>query len=299
MRFDESQLADARSSLLGEGSDDLIRLMQTRGLGRGSEGFSDTSRDTARALGWIADNDALTVLGTFVADSCREYRFWLDRNRTLPFSSASADLPYLSLRALKDSSILEIGSGAGMNLMSIQMAGGKAHGVEPVEAYAQLGSIFCAREGIATPDVRKGSAEALPFNDATAGLILCVTAHQYFDLRPALTEITRVLRPGGELIIIGNTLSVYAWRTLGKALRRPDQAKAFAITVTNTLSYMAVGRRIVPRKRAFTTAAPVYPTRSAMSRYFREVGLTDISPVVRLGPETCFHTRLPSNVRGM
>ncbi len=296
MRFDEGQLAEARTYLLGEGSDELIRLMQAKGLARGSEGFSDAARDAARVLGWIAESGALTGLGICTADSCREYRFWLDRDRSLPFEGAA---PYLSLRTLKDRSVLEIGSGAGMNLMSILAAGGQARGVEPVEAYAQLGAVFCEREGLAPPDVRQGVAEALPFKDNTADLILCVTAHQYFDLKPALAEIARVLRPGGELIIIGNTLGVYARRALGRALRRPGQAKAYATTVTNTLSYMVLGRRIVTGRGAFTTAQPVYPTRSAMRRFLREVGLTDISPVVRVGPETCFRSRLPpSNVRG-
>lgn len=287
MRFDKDQLAGVRRHLLGEGSEELIRLMQARGLGRDSEGFPEAARSAARELGWITDSDTLTALGICAADSCREYRFWLERDRALPFEGTA---PYLSLSHLKDRPLLEIGSGAGMNLMSILAAGGQAQGVEPVEAYAQLGAVFCEREGLAPPDVRQAAAEALPFEGGTADLILCISAHQYFDIPAALAELARVLRPGGELIMVGGTLEPYVRGSLTK-LHRPAEARSFAVTTVNTLSCMATGRRIMPARRGFSTSRPVYPTRTAMWRMMRKVGLVEVPPTILVGTETAFRAR--------
>ena len=37
-------------------------------------------------------------------------------------------------------------------------------------------------------------------------MVLCITPHQYMDVRPALAEMVRILRPGGELLLIGDLI---------------------------------------------------------------------------------------------
>lgn len=294
MRFDNTQIEHIRAALLDPGADELIRYMQAHGLSQDTSGFGAGVVQEAHDLGWIASpSGTLTALGICAADSCREYQFWIERDRALPFAGAA---PYLTAEKFRGRAALEIGSGMGANLMSFACEGAHVMGVEPVEAYAQIGAIFCEREGLSFPDVRQGSAEKLPFDDEEIDLILCVSAHQYFDIRPALTEMVRVLRPGGEVIIIGGTLGAYIpGFFFREVLARPSAIKAYVITILNTLSYTTFGRRIIPGRHGFTTTRPIYPTRAAMMRLLRQAGLYEQNPPSWVGSESCFHTRLESD----
>ncbi|MFV0491721.1 MAG: class I SAM-dependent methyltransferase [Pseudorhodobacter sp.] len=287
LRFDGHGMAHVRSVLLGPQSDVLIRYMQAHGLSQDISGFDQDVIRTAHELGWISDRTGMvTKIGRCAADSCREYRFWLDRNRALPFAGAAK---HLDLDRFKGQSVLEIGSGMGANLMSLSHQGVSVIGVEPLEAYSQMGTIFSEREGLTVPDVIRGNAENLPFDDDEIDLILCVSAHQYFDLRKAFDEMVRVLRPGGEVIIIGGTLGTYASGFLHEVFARPSNAKSYIMTILNTLGYSAFGRRIIPARGGVTTARPIYPARSRMTRLLCQAGLHEKNPPARIGPESCFH----------
>ena len=289
MKLDDRQLEAARRHLLGEGSDALIRFMASQSVALKDGSVDEKAEQLARDLGWIdTATGKRTATGIFVSDSCREYLFWLGRDKALPFEGA---LPHLTGALFQDKYIVEIGAGMGPNLMSLAGRAGRLCGVEPVEAYAQLGAIFCARDGIAPPDMRIGSAESMPFGDNEVDLVLCITAHQYFDIRPALAEIARVLKPGGELVVIGAVFSSYAGRTAKRAIRSRGGAKTFGVTLANTLGYMALGRRIFPSRSGFTTSRPIYPTRAAMTRWMRQAGLQEAAPPGAVGPETCFYAR--------
>lgn len=288
MRFDDDTVARARAQLLGPRSDALIGYMQTLSLSRDTGGVDPEVVQVARDLGWIAGPaDQRTELGFCAADSCREYRFWVERDRQLPFAGAA---PHLEPERFRDRQVLEIGSGMGCNLMSLAAVGAKTRGLEPVEAYTQLGAIFCEREGLPVPEVRQGSAEDLPFGDGEIDLILCVSAHQYFDIHSALAEMARVLRPGGEVIIIGGTLGSFASGFLREIAERPAAAKAYVITIANTLSYTALGQRIIPGRGKLTTTRPIYPAPRAMRRMLRRAGLREKTRTVKVGQESCFHT---------
>jgi SAM-dependent methyltransferase len=51
------------------------------------------------------------------------------------------------------------------------------------------------------PDVVEGSAEALPFDDGSVDWIWCRDVLVHVEVRPALAEFVRVLRPGGAAVV--------------------------------------------------------------------------------------------------
>jgi len=277
-----------RAMLLSDRSEDLIWFMRQKSMMAPTDGTSPDAIQAASDLGWVDGQTAeLTAEGIAASDSCREYLFWLERDKALPFDGAA---PHLTASYFKDRAVMEIGPGMGAHLLSLSAAGSQVHGIEPVEAYTSMGRIFAEREGLPPADIRNGRAEVLPFGDKELDTVLCVSAHQYFEIRPALSEIARVLRPGGELIIVGASFWSYCSNNIGCMFQGMGQARAYVLTLINTMSYTAAGKRIVPaRSSEVSTTRPIYPSRTAMHRWLRTEGLAECSPDCMVDVETCFH----------
>lgn len=95
---------------------------------------------------------------------------------------------------------LDVGCGTGRWLRRYQQFGFRAMGLD-----ATLGMLHTARErGTAVPLVA-GEAGRLPFPDSSFDAVSDVTVVQHIPLEfqpPALSEMLRVLKPGGRLILI-------------------------------------------------------------------------------------------------
>ncbi|MFD5426164.1 class I SAM-dependent methyltransferase [Streptomyces sp. NPDC127084] len=95
--------------------------------------------------------------------------------------------------------IIEIGAGNGLNFPHYPAAVSEVVAIEPERVLRQL-AVTSARNADVPVDVVPGAAEALPvkseaFDGAVVSLVLCSVR----DVARALSEISRVLRPGGEL----------------------------------------------------------------------------------------------------
>ncbi|MBU3867536.1 class I SAM-dependent methyltransferase [Streptomyces sp. 4503] len=95
--------------------------------------------------------------------------------------------------------VIEIGAGNGLNFPHYPEAVCEVVAIEPERHLRRLATRAGLRAGVPV-DVVPGVAEALPvkseaFDAAVACLVLCSVR----DVRRALTELLRVLRPGGEL----------------------------------------------------------------------------------------------------
>lgn len=293
MKLDQQQLDGARQHLLGERSDDLIRFMAGQSVSLGDAVRSDETAQIARNLGWLLPgSEERTTVGIFVSDSCREYLFWRGRNAELPFAEILHELPDA---VFSGKYVAEVGAGMGANMMSLAAHANRVCGVEPVEAYAQLGEVFSAREGLHSLEMRIGGAENLPLEDDSVDLVLCVSAHQYFDIIPAFKEIARVLKPGGEVIVIGGTFSSYVDKRKKNALGGAEPARTVAITIVNTLGYMALRRRLVLNRGPFSTSRPIYPTGKSIKRWLRDAGFTQDVRQIQVDKEACFYARLPEH----
>lgn len=294
MQLDIDELSRHRDALLGPISGPLMTLAFDLGLGRPANTVPPDVVSTARNLGWLRDDSVrLTQRGYLVADSLREFRFWLERDRRLPCQDV---VPHLSSGHYSGKSVLEVGCGAGCNLLSLSAVNNSTVGVEPVPLYKQMGQILCEREQIQPPDIRIASAEKLPFADNQFDIVLCVSAHQYMDIRPALCEMARVLRPGGELQIVGGTLDTYV--RVGLAPIRAGGIRAlkpYLTTIFNTAMYQTVGSRLIKNVSGNSTAYPIYPMPRHMHRWLASCGLQPLRPLEKLFPETCYSYGKPAD----
>jgi SAM-dependent methyltransferase len=106
--------------------------------------------------------------------------------------------------------VLDVGSGAGMDsLVAAQMVGstGSVTGIDmtPEMVAKARGSI--AEMGLGNVTILEGSAEHLPFDDASFDVVI---SNGVIDLIPdkdaVFSEITRVLRPGGRIQLADVTI---------------------------------------------------------------------------------------------
>ena len=96
--------------------------------------------------------------------------------------------------------VVDVGAGTGKftRLLLERVAGVVA--VEPVAAMREVYAANFPGER-----VLEGTAEHLPFPDASADVVTVAQAFHWFDTGPALDEMARVLRPGGWLVLVWNT----------------------------------------------------------------------------------------------
>jgi SAM-dependent methyltransferase len=95
--------------------------------------------------------------------------------------------------------IVDLAAGTGKLTRLLAEIGADLIAVEPVAAMrAKL------REQLPDVPVLAGVAEALPLADQSIDAVVVAQAFHWFDGRRAMTEIARVVRPGGHLALIWN-----------------------------------------------------------------------------------------------
>jgi ubiquinone/menaquinone biosynthesis C-methylase UbiE len=109
--------------------------------------------------------------------------------------------------------VIEIGAGSGMNFRHYPGTVSEVVAVEPERHLRMTAADEALRPHVSVPvDVVPGVAEAMPvkseaFDAAVACLVLCSVS----DQRRALAELTRVLRPGGELRLLEHCRADERW----------------------------------------------------------------------------------------
>jgi SAM-dependent methyltransferase len=106
---------------------------------------------------------------------------------------------HASLELAPGKTAVDLGAGTGKFTKLLVQTGAQVVAVEPVEAMrAQLTAT--------APGVRAipGTAEVMGMQDGCADAVLCAQAFHWFASQRALTEIHRVLRPGGKLGLVWN-----------------------------------------------------------------------------------------------
>ena len=124
--------------------------------------------------------------------------------------------------------MLELGFGSGLNVPHYPSAVTQVTAVEPSDVAWRLSQ--ARREGSAVPVLRAGlDAERLPFADASFDSVLSTwTMCTIPDVRTALREVRRVLRPGGSLVFVEHGAAPHAGVLRWQRRIDPLQRRLFA-----------------------------------------------------------------------
>jgi len=97
-------------------------------------------------------------------------------------------------------SVLEVGSGAGTDLVRFRKCGARVTGVDLAASAIELAQANFAQQGL-DADLRVANGEALPFPDDAFDLVYAHGVVQYTaDPQRLVDECRRVLKPGGTAI---------------------------------------------------------------------------------------------------
>jgi arsenite methyltransferase len=125
-------------------------------------------------------------------------------------SFAGVANPFSLGRLQPGQDVLDVGCGAGMDtLIAAQMvgSGGSVTGIDMTPDMVAKARRSAAAMGVANVEIVEGSAEQLPFADATFDVVI---SNGVIDLIPdkdaVFAEITRVLRPGGRIQLADVTI---------------------------------------------------------------------------------------------
>lgn len=149
------------------------------------------------------------MIGVYVLRklACPDGRFARVFAKLLNLSNAKLNAAVIrKLSATTEQTVLDIGFGGGVGIALALADTRIAHvaGIDPARAavraaQARYGGISTNRKLV---DVRHGVAERLPWDDGTFDAVISVNSLYYWtDMVAAFTEIKRVLRPGGMLVL--------------------------------------------------------------------------------------------------
>ena len=100
--------------------------------------------------------------------------------------------------------VLDIGSGPGLLAQEIATAvgaAGRVCGIDQSEGMISMGTKRC--ESLPQVEFQHADASTLPYPDATFDAAVSTQVYEYVaDMPAALTELSRVLRPGGRALIL-------------------------------------------------------------------------------------------------
>jgi len=113
--------------------------------------------------------------------------------------------------------VLDVGSGPG--LLAFEMAeavgpAGLVHGIDPSPSMLEIARRRTVPREAAPVELGAGEATDLPFPDARFDVVVSTQVYEYVqDMPAALSEVRRVLVPGGRVLVLDTDWDSVVWRS--------------------------------------------------------------------------------------
>lgn len=175
-----------------------------------------------------------------------------------------------TLRGIKVERVLDIGCGAGHELLPFAGEGAFAVGLDVAPEVGRAGrQLFAERGQGANVTFMRGTAETLPFPQGAFDLVICRLVLPYTDNARALKEFARVLRPGGALLLKIHHARFYV-REFARALmaRKPLTMIYTARVLLAGATYHVTGKQ----PRSYFPSSETFQTRWLLKREAERAG---------------------------
>ena len=192
-------------------------------------------------------------------------------------------LPFVGPDRWSGKTVLEIGLGYGSLSQKLAEAGASYHGLDIAENPVRMANARLARLG-KSPKATVGTALAMPFAAGSFDAVVSIGClHHTGDLPGSLTEVRRVLRPGGSAIImVYNKYSFRQWsRRPFETFKRWRQEGSSNVQSNERAEYDANSAGASAPETVMTSASELR-------------GMLGGMDVVRLDPQNCD----PIGIRG-
>ena len=105
-------------------------------------------------------------------------------------------------RATGQSRVLDVATGGGHTALAFSTFTPTVVATDLAEPMLLAARAFAASQGMTTIRFLGADADALPFRDASFGVVTCrIAAHHFPAVPPALRQVARVLLPGGSFLL--------------------------------------------------------------------------------------------------
>jgi len=158
--------------------------------------------------------------------------------------AADRSRQHLALQAVEGTplrAVLDVGCGGGQDLIPFASVGATCVGIDVAPESGRFAKrLFSTHySGVAAHFVTSG-AEHLPFADGSFDVVLCRVALPYTDNRRALSEMGRVLRPGGLLLLKTHAPAYYRRKFIDGVRKRAPLfcVHALRVLLTGTIYHL-------------------------------------------------------------
>jgi SAM-dependent methyltransferase len=162
-------------------------------------------RSRLRAIYGALPTVTLRLLGPFLGPPSSAEKAFVGR-RQRSYQEAVSNLgddhwrqKALALGIPSEASVIDVGCGPGQWLPPLAATTKRVVGVDINDELLRVARVNTI--GLSKVHLFRAAAEQLPFRDKAFDAALCYSVLMYTDARAAITELSRVLKPGGRLVV--------------------------------------------------------------------------------------------------
>lgn len=203
--------------------------------------------------------------------------------------------------------VLDVATGTGFTALAFAPLVQSVVGLDVSPGMLRQAEQFARGRGITNTVFQEGTAEMLPFADASFDLVTCrIAPHHFLSVPQFLSETARVLKPGGRFVLADTTVpddlpEAADWQNAVEAVRDPSHVRnyppsrwrqmAAAAGLTVADCHTEGGGITIPLTDWITKAGCTPEQESAVRRSFADApqsARTAFQIVVGAGGETVF-----------
>lgn len=182
-----------------------------------------------------------------------------EQYRDEPLFSAGHDLEAMvkSVPLAGDEALLDVGAGVGHTAIAFSPFVKQCTGIDVTEEMVKTAALYAKEKNACNVTFLQGDAEKLDFPDASFDIVTCrFAAHHFPDISRAMSEIARVLKPGGSFILVDHHApedkALDQFINLLNQMRDPSHVREYSLAEWNKwfeengLDYTEQGRWNIP-----------------------------------------------------